>query len=268
MEIRGIHNEVIIGRFRSHRVVESVISARRHHPLSRATIRLADPAGELARESLLDAPVTITYGHRGGALSSWSGTVSATTTGNRDQIEIDCVGVERPLATTRITQSWRNEAPEAIITYAAEQAGMDMGMIAAPGPTFPHFVSSHSTPWEIAKSCARTCEQQFGINMQNWAFWVDSEGRVNWGDFAGEQVDVPVVATGAGLIRHDPDSGQWFENRVETFLLPGFWHSERFHLKDDRRGVDNEFRALAVEHRISGKRARTTIHMGEEYGRF
>lgn len=268
MEIQGIHNVVKVGGFSSNRVVSTVITARRHHPLSQAIVVLSDPVGEVAGGVSLKDPVNIIYGHRGGQLAEWSGSVTAFGCHNKDQIEISCVGLEKPLTATRITQAWLKETPENVIAYAVKQAGLAVGRINAPGPLFPHFITSNHTPWEIAKSCARTCEQQFGIDMRRWAFWMDSAGLVNWGDFEDQSSPQPVVATGAGLVEHKTGDGPLAESRVETFLLPGFWHSQPFVLQDNRRNINGTFRTLAVEHLISGAKARTYICKGDEYGQF
>ena len=55
---------------------------------------------------------------------------------------------------------------------------------------------------------------------------------------------------------------------VETFLMPGLMHSQRFRLRDARRGVDEIFRAQRVRHEINGTSARTFVWYGEEHGRY
>jgi hypothetical protein len=101
--------------------------------------------------------------------------------------------------------------------------------------------------------------------MSRWALWLGDDG-VNWGDF-DEPGQVPVVATGAGLIRHLPGGGAYGRSVVVTFLIPYFAANMAFRLRDQRRGVDSLFRAQTVIHSITPDMARTCIEYGDEYAR-
>jgi hypothetical protein len=212
--------------------------------------------------------VYIRFGYRDQEPGTWTGSVELAKTGKtKDQFEISAVGTELPLTTHRVKQSWENETPEAIIRWAVNSAGLQLGRIDSPGVTFPRFSAANIPVWQVVKQCSRTCAQSFGLDMSKWALWNGSNG-VNWGDFDEESTQIPVVATAAGLIEHRPADGKnAMLGQVTTFLLPNFRDSMVFRLTDTRRGVDEYLRALEVSHVITPSSARTIIAYGAEYAR-
>jgi len=265
--ITGIRTHISIGGLEIMRTPHVWIECERHSPLSRAGITLADPKGEYYRSVGLNYPVRIRIGYRDEEPAVWKGSVSRKEPGTKDQIEIRAVGQDLAL-TTNIIQSWANETPEAIIGWAVGQAGLPTGQIDSPGVTFPWFTARNIPVWQVARQCAHTCQRAFGLDMSRWALWMGASGKVNWGDF-DEPGDVPVIASGAGLIKHMPANGTGaLLSMVETFLLAGFRHSRKFRLIDNRRGIDDEFRALRVRHDITDRAVRTFIWYGEEHEKY
>jgi hypothetical protein len=263
--ITGIRTNITIGNFEFNRAPRLWIEGQRHTCLARAGVTLPDPTGEL-----LDAinvgtdQITIRYGYRDQDPAEWTGTVVWTKPGTLDQIEVGAVGKSKALAETRITQSWMNESPEAIIRYAAGRAGVSVGRLDSPGVIIPRFIASDKTPWDIALMCNQTVQRSYGRDMSKWAFYLADDG-VHWGDHDLDG-DTPVIATAEGLIAHRPAGDKAALSQVETFLQPGFRHSRVFRLRDVRRGIDADYRTLKVRHEINDT-ARTFIWYGEEHGR-
>jgi hypothetical protein len=269
MEIHGLNIRIKIGANEVLRCPEWRIDSQRHQPLGRARIVLPDPFGELWKTLVpADDGLAITYGYRGQESAAWNGAVSCLLQGPTcDQIEISAIDGAEALATTKITQAWENESPEAIVTWAIRQAGFTPGRIGVTGLVLPRFVASAIPVWLVAEQAAHSCQRGFDLDMSRWALWLGLDGRVNWGDF-DEPGPVPEIATGAGLIDHAPDKSIAGLHKVETFLRPGLMHSQLFRLRDTKRGIDGTFRALRVSHRGIPDQVRTFIWYGTEYVRF
>jgi hypothetical protein len=263
--ISGLYMHATVGSVQAVRCPHMRIATRRHFPVSRASVTLPDPDGRLFRTLKKGDSVRLVFGYRGQAHGTWQGVVSQAGAAGKDQIQVRAAGVEYPVASVPVTQSWQNEDPAAIIRFAARAAGITIGRIDSPKVSFPRFVASGATVWQIARQCENTCRHGFGLDMSRWALWMGADG-LNWGDF-DEPGNLPVVATGAGLITHLPAAGPYAMGRVETFLNPGLNASMQFRLMDTRRGVNAAFRAQAVTHDITPAAARTHIGYGMEHER-
>lgn len=265
--INGLRTKITIASYEILRCPWLEVTYRRHFPLSRACIVVPDPKGEFFRHLSEGDQVEVKFGYRNGPEGEWRGTVEAFgAKGSKDQIMVRAAGIERPLSETLITQSWEQEDPAAIVRFALAQAGLPQGRIDSPGVIFPRFVASAASVWKLARQCEHTCRHAFGLDMSKWALWVSGTGRANWGDF-DEPEEVPVIATGAGLIEHLPAASAFELGKVETVLIPEFRASRLFRLRDRRRQVDALFRALEVRHTIAPDSARTHIGYGGEYAR-
>jgi hypothetical protein len=263
--INGLSTQVVVAGRTVLRCPRIEIETRRHMPLSMARLVLPDPGGELIQAWSAGDPVQLQFGYRDQSPGQWDGTIESIGADGKDRIEVRAVGQERPSSDTRIIQTFENEDPAAIIRFAVSASGLPVGRIDSPGVIFPRFVASDATVWAIAVQCAHTCRHGFGLDMSRWALWLGADG-VNWGDF-DEPGQVPVVATGAGLIRHSPGGGAYGRPFVVTFLIPSFVASMVFRLRDQRRGVDSLIRAQTVVHSITPDLARTCIEYGDEYVR-
>ncbi|MFH2064991.1 MAG: hypothetical protein ABIK15_07330 [Pseudomonadota bacterium] len=268
MKIAALNTEIQIGNYQANRCPRVWIAGTRNAPLTRYGVTLPDPAGDLYRSIRKGDLAAIRIGYRDEGAALWEGTVDWKSRGTtQDQIEVGIAGQDLPFSNTIITQSWENESPEAIVKWAIAQAGMTAGRIDSPGVIFPRFSAPEIPVWQVARQCAYTCLYAFGIDMNGWAFWLGADNKVNWGNF-DEDGDMPVIATGAGLIRHLPSETKTGLSEIETFLLADFRHSMRFRLIDERRGMDTEFRALGVLHDIKPDQARTYLRYGEEHAGF
>jgi hypothetical protein len=269
MEISGLNIRIILAGREVLRAPRWWIASERHAPLGRAGVTLPDPIGEIWRTVTEGDSLEIRLGYRDRTPSTWTGTVVGRNPGRtKDQVEVVAVDGAAPLARTRITQSWENESPSAIIAWAVRRAGLPVGRIGNVGMVLPRFVASDIPVWQVARQAAHSCQNAFDLDMRRWALWRGTDGTVNWGDF-NEPGPVPEIATAVGLIRHTPalfpQSGL---SRVETFLLPEMTHSRLFWLRDSRRGIDGTFRALRVLHEGEPDKVRTHIWHGEEHGGF
>lgn len=240
----------------------------RHAPLTRAGLILPDPAGEeISRIQAGDA-VSLVFGYRNGLPATWSGTVEWVRPGSQHQTELGIVGAEKAFG-TRFTQSFVDEAPDAILRWALAQAGIEAGRLDSPGVVLPRFSVANETLWALSEKLELSCQRAFGLDASAWCLWMDAKGRAHWGDFDDpEQTTVYTVATGGNLISHTPATDTAGLSEVETWLVPGLLHSQVFRLVDTRRGVNDEFRALSVRHEVDSGRARTFIQYGSEHDRW
>lgn len=269
MNITGIRIRLIIDGTEYLRVPAVEIVYQRHVVLSRAAVTLPDPSRAVYKGVGVGAVVEIHIGYRDQEADIWRGMVEEVSPDCKpDQLRFSCVGIERPLAATTIMKSWENETPEAIIKYCIGQSGMPVGNIGATGIIFPRFSASTIPVWQVARQCEHTCAAGWGKNMDTWDMWVDKGGIVHWGD-TYEDGNIPVIATGAGLISHSPAVSPGIGlSMVETFLLPGFRRCGKFRLRDVRRGIDDIFRARVTRHAVLRDKVRTYIFYGDEYGKY
>ncbi len=266
--IAGLNLDIRIGRVSVRRVPDLWIMSERQLPLTQMRITLPDPTGEIYRTVQHKDPVSITLGYRDQTPTTWTGTVLASTDSQvNDQVVINSVGPERPLTETLIKQSFVMESPEAIVKFAIEQSGLPVGTIEPTGIVFPRFIASTIPVWQVARQCERTCQTGYGKDMSAWAIWMGRDGKVNWGSF-DEPGDLPVIESQHNLIKHSPGECPLELSRVTTFMLPHIMHSMKFRLKDYRRGINRDFRALKVHHRFQAKQARTLISYGQANERY
>ncbi|OQY20073.1 MAG: hypothetical protein B6I36_02190 [Desulfobacteraceae bacterium 4572_35.1] len=265
MQISGIRTHITIGRSHILRCPRCVIVSERHRPLQVATLTLPDATAELFRNFKRDDVVQIQLGYRNQQPAIWNGTVQRICQGTtRDQIEIRAVDKALPLTTTLLTQVWENETPEAIVAYAIRQTGLPLGRISQTGRVLPKVVASNITVWQLVRQIAASCQKAFDLDMSHWALWLGSAG-VNWGDF-DEPGPVPVIATGAGLLTHEPNFDPFGRSRIISLLQPSLRHSQQFGIKDVKRGIEAKHRALRVEQAIEPTKVRTLIDYGVENG--
>ncbi|MCG8643348.1 MAG: hypothetical protein MI862_26715 [Desulfobacterales bacterium] len=266
--ITGLNMHIRVGGIEFHRVPEFRMISQRHHPLTRVTVTVPDPTGRIFRTINDMDPVTVIWGYRNQVPARWQGTVKGVSVDrNKDQLRVNSVGLERPLAETVIKQSFINETPEAIVRYAVSQAGLSVGRIESTGVTFPRFVTSSIPVWQVARQCEHTLKKAFGLDMRPWSMWMGKDSRINWGPF-DEDAGLPVIDSNANLIRHSPGRCVSELNRVETFMLPRMAHSMQFHLNDLKRNISESYRAIKVEHVWEDSKARTFISYGDEYERY
>lgn len=267
--ITGLNIYVKVGRMEFQRIPDFKVTSERHRPLTRISIAIPDPAGNVFRTVINRDTVSIVIGYRDQVPGLWEGTVQGKSIyQNKDQVVIRVAGKERPVTETVIKQAWLQETPEAIVRYAVEQAGLQIGKIEPAGVTFPRFVANAIPVWQVIRQCEHTLRKAYGLDMRSWAFWMGKDGKMNWhaGDEGSETL--PVIDSNANLIRHSPGKGTSELGRIETFLLPHLMHSMQFQLNDFKRNISESYRAIKVEHVWEDSKARTYISYGDEYERY
>lgn len=265
MEISGIRIDITIGDLQIYRAPRWWIESLRHVPLGRAGITLPDPTGEMFRSIKTGDAVTIRLGYRNQVPAEWTGTVTRCYPGETvDQLEVRATDRSLALATTRIMQSWENETPEAIVSWAIRQTGLPIGTIAATGVQLPRFCAGSIPVWQLVQQTQQSCSESFALDMSRWALWLGRTG-VNWGAH-DEPGDVVTIATAENLIDHQPNDWRSGMSLVETFLLPDLTHSRQVRLQDDRRRIDAVHRAVRVRHEGTPDRVRTFVWYGAEHG--
>lgn len=264
MDIAGLRIVITLGHQEILRCPRWWIDSTRAAPLGGAGLILPDADGSLSRSLKKGDAASIQFVTTSGVSGAWQGTIAATAAASeRDHLGVRMVSLALPLATTRITQTFSNETPEAIMTWAIRQSGLAVGKVAATGMVLPHFIASDCSVVELARQLSLTCQRSFDLDMSAWKLWM-GVGGVNWGDF-DEPGSVPTIATGEGLLLHAPAGWHNGLSAIETFLLPDLTHSRRFQLRDTRRGIDASFRALQVRHEGTVNRVRTHIYYGAEH---
>jgi hypothetical protein len=258
MELNGVRLDISIGDLELQRTPAWWIESLRGYPMGRAGITLPDPDGDLHRSIKTGDAVSFDFGYREEESATWTGTVELVYPGDtRDQLEIRAVDEALPLTKTKVVQAWENESPEAIVAWAIRQAGLQVGRIEPTGVVIPRFVASNCPVWQMVRQVAQSCREAFGLDMDGRALWLGEDG-VNWGDY-DEPGYTPVIATGEGLIDHEPAGGEHAMSMIETWLLADLTHSRLVRLVDHRRSMDMTFRAQRVRHEGSPDRARTFI---------
>lgn len=240
-----------------------VLRSIRHTPLSMADIHVPDPDGSAARMLLPGAPVTITYGYRGGDFASWTGTIQGSSRVKRDQICLHANGKDLPLVTSCVRECYADESSIAIAGHLLGHTGLPVAKVDIPNESIPHFPVSSLPVWEAVRQLMHTLQRSFGHYMRRSALWLGTDG-LYLGDL-DEAGNIPVVETGQNLIKHSPATLKDGFHVVETFLLPGMSHSRLFELKDSRLNVTQQYRALEVRHVLEPKRMRTFLHYGREH---
>ena len=265
MALSGLHLTATIGGATVQRCPRCVVATDRRTVLSRARIDAPDPDGTLARSLTSGQPITISMGYRGSDVVEFSGTVDGwepSGGSNRHQLTVHAAGPELPLATTRIKAMYMDESADWLARKVLQASGFSLGTVQAPDVVIPRATFTDVPVWRAMEQLAHTCRRAHGRDMSAYALWLDESGALHWGPHDDPQPAVPMVATAAGLIRHLPTVTALGRNRVETFLLPVMRAGRRFRLRVTRRGVDEEYRALRVEHVVEPNRARTHISYG------
>jgi len=254
--ISGIQLKIFIRDLEINRAHVSIRYDRRSsYSNALVTVNNADRSAETEINTGDD--VSIYYGYRGKKLSEYIGNVLRVYP-EKDQVVISIVGQEYP-GKRLIKQTWLNETPSAIIQYCLNEIGMKVGRVDEPGCMLDKFVSSNYTVYHIAFLLKDICKRSYGMNMNGWNLFMDSNGAINWGNFVESIDEIPVLETGVEMVVHNPTGSKgYLGNYVEALLIPWFKDSMEFRLIDDSRGIDKVCRAVTVEHEITEK-TRTRI---------
>lgn len=244
---------------------------RRRAVVSRATVVIPDPEGEVRAALAVGQTVTVRWGYRGeaGYWQEWEGTVEnidqpRATSASADAVTVSAVGLEKALATTMVTESFYREPADVVARRLLARTGLAVGTVDVPGDVLPYQVFSGVSVARAVKQLSHTLERSFGHDMSRHALWLGASG-LTWsaGDEPG---DVYSVATAENLIAHTPPQTPDGVGVVVSVLLPGLTHSRLVHIRDTRRGVDATVRALDVVHTLQDGGNSTAISYGKDTG--
>jgi hypothetical protein len=262
--VMSIGLEAQIGPLSFDRLPELWLDSRRHEPLTMAGVSFPDPDGSLYPLLAKGQTVTISFGYLDGQEGDWSvfsGTLESKTR-TADSVKVMISGRDRKLLDKPITQSFRNETMENILSWCVGQAGLAPAHIDPTNLLMPRFMVSGQNVYEISQMLKAAAKRAFKQDLNAWALWLGRDG-VNFGDF-DEPGEAPVIASGELLISHSPKTGEL--SQVSSFLIPDMRHSRQFLLVDGPGGIYARHRAQMVRHEINQGSARTYIYYGPEQG--
>lgn len=244
---------------------------RRRAVVSRATVVIPDPEGEVRAALAVGQAVSVRWGYRGeaGYWQEWEGTVEnidqpRADSASADALTVRAVGLEKALTTTTVTESFYREPADVVARRLLARTGLAVGTVDVPGDVLPYQVFSGVSVARAVKQLSHTLERSFGHDMSRHALWLGASG-LTWsaGDEPG---DVYSVATAENLIAHTPPQTPDGVGVVVSVLLPGLTHSRLVHIRDTRRGVDATVRALDVVHTLQDSGNSTAISYGKDTG--
>lgn len=244
---------------------------RRCAVLSRATLLVPDPEGEVRSRLAVGQAVAVRWGYRGeaGMWQEWEGTVEGIDQPRRDAdgadaVVVRAVGLEKALTTTTVTESFYREPADVVARRLLARTGLAVGAVEVPGEVLPWQVFSGVSVARAIRQLSHSLERSFGHDMSRHALWLGASG-LTWsaGDEPG---DVYSVATAENLLSHTPPETADGVGVVVSVPLPGLTHSRLVHIRDTRRGVDATVRALTVAHTFQDSGNSTVISYGKDTG--
>lgn len=245
--------------------------SRRRAVVSRATVVIPDPEGEVRAALAVKQAVAVRFGYRGetGFWHEWAGTVESigqpgANAPDADAVTVQAVGREKALTTTMVTESFYREPADVVARRLLARTGLAVGTVDVPGDVLPYQVFSGVSVARAVRQLAGTLERSFGHDMSRHALWLGESG-LTWsaGDEPG---DVYSVATAENLLDHTPPATPDGVGVVLSVPLPGLNHSRLVHIRDARRGVDATVRALDVVHTLQDGGNTTAITYGKDTG--
>lgn len=267
--IEGLCIRVSIGGLEFQRTPRIVLTYRRRTVLSTCEIDIPDPEGELLEQVGKDQPVNVQFWYRGGdgLRQHWQGTVEGKTVMN-DTIRVRCVGLEKKLLTTTVTEAMHGEPARVVAARLLAATGLPVAKVNVPGDVLPHIVFSGVTVARAIRQLADSLERSFGHNLAKHAVWLGESG-LYWsdGDEPLREGGTPLIASCETLLTHSPNADPAGLSEVVSILYPGIRDSQQIRIKDARRGTDASARAEEVIHQIEEARGNTTtIRYGANYG--
>lgn len=245
--------------------------SRRSAVVSRATIAIPDPEGEMRARLGIGQAVALRFGYRGEAnyWQEWQGTVEnigqpGADAGDADAITVMAVGQEKALTTTTVKESFYREPADAVAKRLLAATGLAVGSVDVPQDILPYQVFSGVSVARAIRQLSATLERSFGHDMASHAVWLGASG-LTWsaGDEPGPAYGISSCET---LISHEPPATPDGVGVVVSVLQPGLTHSRLVHITDTRRGLDFTARALSVVHTLKEGGNMTTITYGKDQG--
>lgn len=269
--IEGVKIRCTVGGVEIMRSPEIYVSYKRRAVLSRASIAIPDPFGDIRGMLALGSPVHIRFGYRGemSLWHEWQGTVESidqapANSEGEDSLVVRCVGLEKAVLTTFITEAFYQEPASSVARRLLARTGLSIGTIQIPDEILPHQIFSDIPVSRAIKQLEMTLTRSFGHDLQGHALWLGQRG-LTWS--AGDELgQVYRIATAENLLTHTPPPDDNALGVIRSVLLPNLRHSMRVHIRDARRGVDSFVRALEVLHTLRADGNTTTVTYGKEQG--
>lgn len=274
--ISGISVRCTIGGVELLRAPEVELVLRRRAVVSRASLEIPDPTGEVRAAVAVGQQLTVRFGYRGEAAlwHHWEGTVEAIDQSgpnragglpeNVDAVLVQAVGKEKALTTTIVTESFYGEPASAVAQRLLSRTGLPVAGVDIPADILPHQVFSSVPVARAIKQLETSLTRAFGHDMSKHAVWLGQNGLM-WST-ADEGGDVPVIESVHNLLTHTPPVAEGGMGVVTALLLPGLTHSRKVRIHDARRGFDALVRAQEVMHRLSARGNQTVVRYGKEQG--
>jgi len=237
--MQGLFTKILIGKQQIIRVVKVRLIFHRYAPVPLCIIELQDKQKKFFIGISEGETVKLTMGYRGGKYLEWEGDVSVVSVNENDQTQIYCRGIEDCFS-QKITQTWINETPHAIVRNVTSLTGLPIGTITTVPVTFKHMIANDISIWEVVNRCENTLKN-FGQDMSQWSLWVGENG-INWGPHS-EPGSVDFVS-GDNLIKFTGD-----QLDLTAELTPQLKVSQQVNVK--QKNIENSFRAIRVVHEIS-----------------
>lgn len=261
MAITGLDINLKVGPFTVNRLPRAELTLSRGAVAGHCLIELPDPGGQVAAGLKPDEAVSLYFGYRGGLSQSWAGQITQIKALG-DAVEITALSAELAFIKTKVSECFHQETARQVVRRLMRLAGISPGRLEGPDEIFPHLIFSGRPVYECFRQINATLERVCQLDLSASPYWLDSNGRGQWGDF-DEPGPVPVLASGLNLISHNPQGGQ---GTATALLCPGLGHSQLFTIRDDRRALTITQRAQSVTHKLGAQGNLTTVTYGPERG--
>ncbi|MFI3271945.1 MAG: hypothetical protein R3Y11_07595 [Pseudomonadota bacterium] len=268
--IEGVSVRCTVGGVELLRSSRIVLSYKRRAVLSSLVITVPDPFGDVRLNIAMGDAVALRFGYRREKKlwHEWTGTLDSidqppSKSGEENALILRCVGMEKALSTTFVTESFYGESAKVVARRLLSMTGLAVSNVNIPDEILPHQVFSHVSVARAIKQLDMTLSTSFGHDLSAHASWLGPNG-LTW-SAGDEEGDVYTIATAENLLVHTPPVGKG-TGVITSVLLPNLIASRRIQIRDVRRGVYGSFRALEVVHTLSAKGNTSTITYGKEQG--
>lgn len=262
------YHVVEIGGRRIERGVERLVAvSSRLTPADRCEIDLANVDGELSGLCSQGDVVTVRWGYRGGDEAPiFVGTARQVISGER--LHIEAVDRMQSLFETRVTQSFINESPGAIIRWALRRVGITGMRVHEEAVVFPRFNIFNRTVSQVIEMVNNTLLTAYACAAAvDYRWFFDPDGVFHYGPY--HEIDngrnpftgtMPVFAYQDNLIDLEPALTADGLSRLETVAVPGLRHSMPIKVVEPiHGGINGEYRVERVEYHQCPRRMRSHV---------
>lgn len=268
--IEGLNYNCTVGPVDVYRSPLIELVYKRRAVLTRCTVEIPDPKGEIRGQLAKDQPISIRFDYRGRGLKhSFEGFVDKIDQPDHDGPNIDAivvrgVGKEKFLLETKVKECFRKESTLAVAKRLMAMTGLPLGPVDIPDEVLPHQIFSNVPVARALKQIEHILTRQFGHDMSEHGLWLGKSG-LTWSP-EKEPGDTYVVATFENLIDHVPPVKPGEMGAIMSSLLPGLKDGMEIRIDDKRRGVGTTERAEEVIHTLREYSNLTTVMYGKKTG--